>query len=90
MHARAYSVTDKLPYHRVAARLNILLHRAANITNPVTGKRLSNAGEQALSGCVHQVLRLTAHISAGERPRVVAVEALQKGSDVNADDISLL
>ena len=84
MQLRTYSVADKIPYHRVAARLDIPLDRATNIPN--AGSDLSGLDtlKEALACDIHKALGFFTHIPTGEGISVVAVKSVIKGAGVNA------
>ena len=90
MQLRTYAVADKFAYHRVIASFDILLHRGANIAQPVAGACLVDCKEEAFACRVQKLLRFHRDLPAGEGPCVVAVEALVKRADVNRDDVALL
>ena len=90
MQLRTYSVADKIPYHRVAARLDIPLDRAANIPNAGPGLGGLDALKEAFACDIHKALGFLAYIPTREGICIVAIKSLVKGASVNADNVALL
>jgi len=68
---------------------HILLHRVGNVGDPIALPRHFEPLKEALASDLDQVHGRVAHIAAGEGGAAVAVEALQIGAHVHADDIAL-
>ena len=85
-----HTVAHEVPHDGAAVCFHVLLHRVGDIIDPVAGAGELDALPEALFGHMDQMHGLVAHLSAGEGGGAVAVEAVQKGTHVHADDVALL
>ena len=85
-----HTVAHEVPHDGAAVCFHVLLHRVGDIIDPVAGAGELDALPEALFGHMDQMHGLVAHLSAGEGGGAVAVEAVQKGAHVHADDVALL
>ena len=85
-----HTVAHEVPHDGATVCFHVLLHRVGDIIDPVAGAGELDALPEALFGHMDQMHGLVAHLSAGEGGGAVAVEAVQKGAHVHADDVALL
>jgi len=65
------------------------LHRGADIADSCPGECLRNAFIQALFGHLAQPLRRRRDVSGGESIGVIAVEAVNRGTEVYGNDVTV-
>ena len=90
MELGTYAVTHKVPHHRAAVLLYILLHSMRDVEHPVSGAGQPDALPKALLGDLDETQGLIADLPAGEGGRAVAMETVQAGAYVHTDDVALL
>ncbi len=89
MQRRADAVADELAHHREALRLDVLLHRVADVRQMAAGAHLLDRQLERLAGHLEQPAGLARHLADREGARRVAVVALVEDAAVDADDVAL-
>ena len=89
VHFGAYAVTHVFPDDGVAVRLHIRLDGVGDIRHPVPGAGHFESLEKALSRDLHQPPHLLRDLPGEIGGGAVPMEAVDIGSHVDADDVSL-
>ena len=90
MELGAHAVAHKVPDHGEAVGLHILLDRVGDVGHPVPARASLMPSQKLCWVTCDEPQGLVADLAAGEGGGAVAVEAVQIGSHVHADDVALL
>ena len=83
-------MTDHLTHDTIAMSRCMRFDSTRNVANMVSDLRLLQALEEALLGNLNKLNDLGRYLSDQEGSRRIAVEPLNDGSAVNADDVAIL
>ena len=83
-------MTDQLTHDTIAMSRGVRFDSSRNVANMVSDLRLLQALEEALLGNLNKLNDLGRYLSDQEGSRRIAVEPLNDGSAVNADDVAVL
>ena len=90
VHAAPHPVPDEAPDDAEAARLDDLLHRVADVAEPVARLRLGDAEHHRLIGHLDQPFGFAGNRANRIHPAGIAIPALDDEGHVDIEDVALL